>query len=454
MSLASLLSIARSALLAQQRAMEVTGHNVANASTPGYSRQRVALQAATPLWTALGPIGRGVDFSTVTRIRDAFLDDTFRRESGTLGGSSTLHTFLSQVEGAMGEPSDTGVGAALDGLFSSFADLAADPANGSSRESVRQAAARLVQRVRQLDGRMAQAGSDALERLRAEVQDVNDITARIADLNGRILASGGAGGGSPDLEDLRDSLVDRLSGMADVRVVRHENGSIGVLAGDSLLVDGGTSHRIAVVAAGAGYGVGFESGTGLVDLQGGSLGALVDLNDTVLPGLRAQLDTMVAALVAEVNSIHRAGYTRTGATGTDFFDPAGVTAATFALAAPVAASGDAIAAAGSAAPGDGAVALRLSMLGTTALGGLGGLSVREFYTRFATDVGNRVENARVGAETAQTLVDNADSQRTAVSGVSLDEEMVALIAQQQAYGAAARLISVADEMARQVLDLM
>src|SRR5512140_571020 len=99
MSLLSLLSISRSALFAQQRAMDVTGHNVANASTPGYSRQRLALRAADPQLDPLGPLGRGVTYGSVVRIRDAFLDDTWRRESGSLGSSDMLSTFLAQVEG-------------------------------------------------------------------------------------------------------------------------------------------------------------------------------------------------------------------------------------------------------------------------------------------------------------------------------------------------------------------
>jgi flagellar hook-associated protein 1 len=454
MSLASLLSIARSALLAQQRAMDVTGHNIANASTTGYSRQRLTLTASTPLWTALGPVGRGVDAGAVVRIRDSYLDDAFRRESGSLGGSTTMRSFLSQVEGAIGEPSETGVGAAIDGLFTAFADLAADPSNASSREAARQAGSRLVARVKQLDGRIAQAQADALTRLNSEVTEINSMTRRIAELNASILATGGASGSSPDLQDARDLIVDQLSSMTGVTVVRHDDGSIGVLAGDTLLVDGGAAQELAVRSSGTGYGVGLASGTALMDPRGGSLGALCDLTSDTLPGLRRQLDTMVAGLVDQVNTVHRTGYTLAGGTGTDFFSAAGTTAATFSLSSAVAASGDAIAAAGTDADGDGSVALRLSMLGSTPVAALGNRSVREFYTQFVTSVGEAVSDAQAGVDTSQTLVDNADSQRTSVSGVSLDEEMVALIAQQQAYGAAARLVTMANEIAQQVIDLV
>jgi flagellar hook-associated protein 1 len=287
------------------------------------------------------------------------------------------------------------------------------------------------------------------------VKDANSLIQQIADLNSRILASSSETGSSPDLEDQRDLLVDRLSSMMAVTTVRHEDGTVGVIAGDTLLVDASMFQEITVRTSGTGYAVGLVSGTDAIALTGGSLKALSDLTTTVLPGLRGQLDTMVAALVTKVNEIHRAGFTLAGDTGTDFFDPAGLTASSFALAAPIAASSDAIAYAGSpAAPGDGSIALRLSTLGTTSLVALGNRTVREFFTEFATGVGTKVKDAQTEQDTAQTLSDNADSQRTSVSGVSLDEELTALVAQQQAYGAAARLITVAQDMADTMLQIL
>jgi flagellar hook-associated protein 1 FlgK len=205
---------------------------------------------------------------------------------------------------------------------------------------------------------------------------------------------------------------------------------------------------------GGGYGVGPAAGAGLIDPQTGSLKALSDLTATKLPAIQSQLDQFAQTLVTEVNAIHRLGYTLTGATGTDFFDPAGVTAATIALAPGVAASGDAIAAGASAAPGDGTIALQLAGLGGVSIAALGGKTLRDFYTILAGSVGSDVQNAAQDAATQQALAEQADAQRSSVNGVSIDEEMVALITQQQAYGAAARLIKVADEMIQDLLRLI
>ena len=182
-----------------------------------------------------------------------------------------------------------------------------------------------------------------------------------------------------------------------------------------------------------------------MDAKSGSLRALCELTTTTLPGIQQQLDSLAQALVTTVNGIHRTGYTLTGATGTDFFDPAGVTAQSIALAPAVAASGDAIAAAGTAAPGDSDIAQQLAGLSTTGIAALGGKSFRDFYVDLAGSVGADVSGASQNTDAYQAMVDQADTMRASVSGVSVDEEMVALISQQQAYSAAARIVKVADD---------
>ena len=451
MSLVSLLGIARSALMTQSRAMNVTAHNVANAQTPGYSRQRLDVLAATPMWTALGTVGRGVTDAGINRARADFHDAATRRESGLLGHASTLHDLLGQVEGAFGEPSETGLGAALDALFGAFADLANDPSSPVGREMVRLAADRVVRQLRGLDDAVAQAATDALAQARGALADVNTLTAQIADLNVQIRA---AGGRAPDLEDQRGVLLDRLAELVAVRVVPHDDGTVTVLAGGRLVVDAGVSRELELQSAGGSIAVGAVGGGAPIDPGTGTLGGLLELLNQHLPDLRAELDTLAASLVTEVNALHRAGVTPAGATGTDFFDPAGVTAGTIALTAAVAADGGAIAAGATAAAGDGAIALQLAGLGSTGLASLGGGTLREQYVTLASSLGLAVRTADQQVTTHQALLDQAQARRESVRGVSVDEEMVDLIAQQQAYAAAAHLVQVADEMVQTLLEIV
>lgn len=451
MSLSSLLSIARSALLTQRRAMEVTANNVANAQTPGYSRQRLELRAQNPLNTPEGYIGRGVTSGTVQRARDLFYDGTFRREAGLFSQSSTLEYGLRQIEDSIGEPSDTGISAALDRFFHAFSDLSNDPASPAARDLVCQAGARLASQLNHLDSRLSTTTADTLSRLEAETAQANQLLRQIADLNQDILSSGGAG--ASDLMDRRDLAIDQLSALVSVRVVKHDDGTVTVMGEEANLVDrvipaqirlDGTSPDMRLVDAGG-------ASLGRV---GGSLGAGLELINTRIPAVRAQLDQLAAALVSEVNSIHRSGYTASGATNTDFFDPTRTTAAGIQLTSALQASSMAVAASGSNLNGDGAVALRLAQLGDTALAGLGQRSFRDFFSGVASSVGLAVSGARSDAEVQQALMDQADLQRAAVSGVSVDEEMVSLMAQQQAYGAAAKIITMADEMMRTLLQTL
>ena len=454
MSLGSLLNIARTALVTHQRAINVTSHNVANANTPGYSRQRLALSAEVPLWTPEGMVGRGVTDAGVFAARDSFFEASFHRESGTQGRASMMSDLLGRIEAAFGEPSDTGLAATLDGFFNAWSDLASDPSSTAARTLVQQAGQQLAGQFRQIDGQLLQSNAEIGERLRAQVSEVNSIAAQIADLNQRIVAGGGPQRSAPDLEDQRNVLIDRLSGMMAVRVLPRSDGSIGVVAGETLLVDGGASQTLELrTPVGGGFQLALVGAAGTIRPGGGSISGLLDVGNVTLPGIQADLDKLAAAVVAQVNAVHQTGMTPGGVTATDFFDPAGLTARTIGLTAAVAASPAAIAAGATANAGDGAIALQLAGLRTTTIAVLGG-NVGEFYDGLVAKLGSFTRDATEQARASAILVSNADARRASVSGVSIDEEMVTLIAQQQAYTAATRLVRVADEMLDDLLRMV
>ena len=452
MSLQSLLSIARSALGVHQRQLDVTAHNIANASTPGYSRQRLVTTPALPLQLAMYTIGRGVEAVSIERTRNGFYDATYRRDNGLLGKSTTLRDYLGQVETALNEPSDTGLSSSLDSLFSAFSDLAGNPAGHTNRELVVSAANRLVDQLHSLTAQIGRTSLEAADNLRVQVADVNSLSQRIADLNTKILSTGGADHQAPDLQDMRDQLIDELSKFGNVRTVDHGDGTVGVIFGDTTLVDGAQVTTLEPVGSGLGWAVRSALGGTVVDTQSGSLHALADLTQNRLPAARAQLDALAGALVSEFNAIHRAGYTLSGATGVDFFDPAGTTAATISLSATVRASSDNIAASANAAQGNGAVAGQLAALATSGVVSLGGSTFREHFVTLASGIGLDVRGAEQDIATQETLVERSDGFRQAESGVNVDDEMIDLVSAQQASQAAARLISVADQMMKVILD--
>lgn len=455
MSLTSLLSIARSALLTNQKAVDTTGHNIANANTEGYTRQRLALTAEVPIQTSIGQVGRGVTAEGIERLRDGFLDGAFRRENGELGRFSTLKDTLSQIEDIFGDPSDAGIATGLDSLLSAFGDLANDPSGRTPRELVRQNAQNLVQQFRQADARIGAVFNDVRTKMEGAVDQVNQITQQIADLNVQIRSAGSGLRESPDIKDKRDKLVDQLSSIVGVRVLDRPDGTIGVLAGDALLVDGGEATKLEVRDAGQGrVNVSLTGGVGSITLRSGSLAALQELSQTTVPGIRDKLNGLVKSIVTEVNAIHRGGRSLAGGTGIDFFDPTGTTIDSMALSQSVSSSTDNIAAGISGAPGDNKNALAIAALRTTGVASLNGQTLGGGYQTLVSQLAVSLQDT-TGRQEAQTVITaNADSQRQSVSGVSVDEELTNLIGQQNAYAAAARLVTAADDMIKDVIAMV
>ncbi len=454
MSLARILGIARSALLAHQQAMSVTANNIANAQTAGYSRQRLILQAIGGDGGSRLAFGGGVRAGHLERIRDSFFDTTYWRESGPLGTAVTTRQFLEGVETAVNEPSEFGVGAALDGMFQAFGDLANAPSDQSSREGVRRAAQQFVTRMRSLDTAIRGSLDEANARLSSQVDEVNEITRQIAELNGRIADARAGGREDPALLDQRDLLVDRLSELVQVEVRTAGDGTLTITAGGTALVNQAASLDLHVeTLPGGGSAVAGPDG-GALALTGGSIKALTDLASHTLPDFLARLDTLAATVVTEVNTLHQAGYTLDGRSGQDFFAPAGTTARTIALSADVLTSTASIAAGLSPQEGDGGNALALAGLRDSRLAALGDQTAGGFYTGFVASIGLLVREAGADESAAQAMVDAAATRRASVSGVSIDEEMVNMIGEQEAYAAAARLISVADQMVQELLQVI
>ena len=454
MSLASLLSIARSALVTHQQALDTTSHNIANVNTPGYSRQRLGLTADEPLRTPWGGVGRGVTGEGIFGARDNFLDASFRRETGVQGHATTLGEMLGRVEEVFGEPSATGISASLDAFYDAFSDLSNDPSSVPARTLVQQTARALARRFHEADTQLVQLEGEVAQRLQAQVGEINSITTQLGELNRRIVADGGPLHSAPDLEDQRSILIDKLATMGGVRVLDRNDGSVGVLLGDTLLVDGAHAQTLEVRSIPAGgFGVAVAGNISTLNPGGGSLGALTELSTTKIPAVKSDLDRLVAAFVGQVNATHQTGFTTANVTGTNFFDPAGVTARTIALDAAIDANPAAIAAGATINPGDGAIALSIAGLRTATLGPLG-TSANEFYIGLVSGVAGQVQDATREGDAAAVLVGNAEARRASVSGVSLDEEMLTLITQQQAYTAATRIVQIADEMMDDLLNMI
>ncbi len=464
-SLGSILSIARGAMSAQQTIIQTAGHNIANVETPGYSRQRVELTPAVPEQFRYGSVGTGVTISNITQARDTMLDASFRAESGSASSSQLRQDLLGSVEGVLGEPSDTGLAAAMDAFWSSWSDLQAQPTSSAARSVVQQRGQQVASMLNGFDTRLDDIAHQTSVRLGSTVDRINALSDQIAALNGRIVASEFGGTQAGDLRDQRNLALDELSTLATTNVIANPDGSVMVHLGTNNLVDGTTARHVKTVTTTSGdVAMQMTSGTEPMLPVGGSAQVMMDFMNRDVKDVRGQLDALANGLVTSVNAIHNTGelYPPNGAAPVaagDFFDPAHVSAADIRLSAGVAASAANIAAGAAAGvnapgPGNNEIALAMAKLRDAAaqvtyvdkLGQTQSGSFTSFYNDVNSHLGTQVTNAASDADVHSTLASQADTRRQSVSGVNLDEELTTLMRAQQAYAAAAKVVSTASDM--------
>ncbi|MFA7330763.1 MAG: flagellar hook-associated protein FlgK [Candidatus Delongbacteria bacterium] len=458
-SLFGLLDTARSALITHQLALNVTGHNVANVDTPGYTRQRLELGARLGSEQRPTGIGAGVEPIGLQRLRMESFDRAYRREAGGLGESGQRSAQLGAVESLVAEPGDPGISDALDKFWSAWSDLGNEPAEESYRRTVLEAGHRVSARFNQLAGQFKAQREDLNTEVARVGGELNNLAVDLAELNGSIRAAELNGQVASDLRDRRDLLLDDLAGLVDMRAAEDEQGVFRVWVGGRALVDGTVASQLTTSQQAA------EDGTVLTRLHwsdsghefevaSGELGGLLDVRDRVLPARLLELDQLADTLVAEVNRLHRAGTDLGGRAGREFFDPAGQGASGLALSNWVRDEPGRVVASADGGQGNGEQATAIAQLAETRLAALAGLSLGEAWGTLVSRVGAEAQRAEADYTAQQAFVSELDNRRQSISGVNLDEELTLMLQQEQAYSAAARVISTADSMIQELLQLV
>jgi len=455
-SLGSILQIAKTGLITQQKAMNVTAHNIANASTDGYSRQRVDFNSHPALRLNDAVYGGGVGIDSVRSVNDPLLERAYHRELSNANGYSTRTDMLSRMEGLLGEPSEFGLGAAMDAFHSAWSELGTSPTSSTVRSAVRQQSANLAAKFRQLASGLDSFRQEVEGRMTTEVVAINSMLEGIANINRQIVTQETGGGAANDLKDSRARLINKLAEAIPIETRAQPNGSIMVRSSGIGLVDGVYAFPIELRESGGVLTVGTTEGANLTPAAG-SLNALMQVANSDIPGMRQVLDDLAATIVTEVNASHATGTTPAGTTGIDFFDPTGTTATSINLSSDVLASLDAIAAgtpdgAGGYRGGANDVALDIAGLRDREIPAFGS-TMDQHYNSLVFDVGQGVRSSSDAADVHGTLADQANIRRMSLTGVSVDEELVRMIEFQTAYQASARVVSTADEMLQSLLTM-
>jgi flagellar hook-associated protein 1 FlgK len=478
--ISQVLEIARRALLAQQYQMNVTGHNIANASTPGYSRQRAHIVTTSPTESGGGMLGTGVIVQSVDRLRNRFIDTQIRASNDAYGQANQEYQILDQIQATLNEsPGSTGLSSTLSTFFNSWSSLEMHPEDSVTRNSLLLAGKNVTNVFHRLNTEMTSLRTSLRDEIQAKLDRINTLTSEIAGLNVQLTAANVSGTNTGDMRDTIGMKLDELSSLANISVSEGSNGTVSVMMGSLQIADNGSSHTLKMSAGPAATiaGSSFDqlkitTEMGLeAQVSGGETGGLLKSYNTTIPDALGRLDRLAEALVSEVNKYHATGYglQEPPLTGINFFSGSGAASIQIDLTdtsggaqagsnpslANIAASSV------SGASGNNDIARLIASAFdrqslTTGGGGslLGGLSISTYYNQSVTWLGSAINAADTVMTSQEQVLTQLNQQRDSVSGVSLDEEMTNMIKFQRAFDAAAKMVNTADEMFQTILNMV
>lgn len=327
----SVLGVSLSSLNATMAGIRTTQHNIANASTAGYHRQDVRLNSASAQYQGGNWLGAGVEVENVVRMYNRFLDNEVRSYEGQVAGSEVYAQYAGQIDSLLGD-ADSNLNTAMQKFFAGVSEVANNPTSLAAREQMLTQGRNLAGRMQLLGGSLENLNSQVNGELDAAVAKVNDLTRRIADLNGAVGAAGSQSQAPNDLLDQREMLVNELNTLVNVSQIQQSDGSIAVFMsnGQSLVV-GNSVQKLQSVEDPADPSrrtltlVNASGGSSAMDVAGitdGRVGGLIAFRDDVLLPSMKELGRIALALTDQVNSQHAQGYDLAGVVGGNFFGPA------------------------------------------------------------------------------------------------------------------------------------
>lgn len=305
------LRVALSGLLAQQRGLEITGHNIANANTEGYSRQRVELSAnagpITPAMYARWPgSGLGVDVDRISRLHDEFLETRSLLEHGASGALARSESTMTRLESLFPEPGDSGIGALLGDFWAGWNDVANNPGDQATRTQLLERGRALVDQMQQTASAIDVLRTGMVDELATAAIEVNTIANAVAELNRTIRSAATAGLAHNDLLDQRDVLVRQLADLVGSSQRAAHGETVDIFVGGSALVRGDAAETLLVDVSGPSVMVRFERDGTPAAINGGEVGGILGAVNDVLVRYRDSLDGVATALRDSVNAVHAA----------------------------------------------------------------------------------------------------------------------------------------------------
>jgi flagellar hook-associated protein 1 len=456
-------SIGAKALSAAQRALEVVSHNIANVNTKGYSRQESIMETTDPQYVpslnrsiSAGQIGTGVNIREVRRLHDKYIEKQMINELQNLGKWDISVNVLEQIEGVFSEPSENGLQNMMDTYWNSWMNLESSPEDNAVRKNLVENSRSLSNFLQSIYDRLELLREDINTEVKNKVDLINSYASQIKELNNLIKDVTTVGDNANDLADRRDLLIRNLSQTVNISIVDSEHGQKDIFIGGTALVRGKDSYQIEsdLNPATGFYDVKWEDGGNEVAVKNGELYSLLNFRDTYLDDVIDNMDNLVSELMTRTNEVHQSGYGLDGtSTGYVFFTGSGIK--DIQVNPEIIADISLIAAANNPdQPGDNSnVTDMLNLREELVLDG-DTVTFDDYYNNLIVSIGVDTQQCNREMENTNLLIEKINLRREAVSGVSIDEEMVNMIKYQHAYNAAARVITTMDEMLEIIIESM
>lgn len=461
----SMMDIGKRAMMNSQTSLQTVAHNIANKGTEGFSRQRVDQVTAPPITEGRLQLGQGSRAAQVTRIGNPFIEKQLQAATGNMGQASAYSESMARVEQVFNEQQNKALNSYISDFFNSFRELSNNPESTTIRTIVKESAEALVKDFSRVDSQLSEVQRDMDFQLKARITEVNNMTKEVADLNQQITSVEIQGNPANDQRDRRDLLVKKLNEIMDVRVAESDTGMISVsTAGNAILVSG-LDHmqletatddrgRTTVVAQSS---PNHPSNDITKRIKGGMLGGLLYVRDDVVDGLKDKMDELAFNVSNEVNSAHQLGFDRRGTQGGAFFqglqEKAGASKFIKVNQDILNDVNRIAAAAKPGAPGDNTVANVISQIQYQTKMSDGTATLDDYYNSIVGELGVQAAQSNKMRESQGNILQQINTIRESVAGVSLDEEATKMIEFQKTFDASARLIRTADEMFDTVLAL-
>lgn len=446
------LLIGIQALNATKAALNATSNNIANANTPGYTREVPQFSENAESLTGGEVVGGGVTLDGIQSVRDELLNLQIQQQTSQQSSADTQSASLQQIQTNFASTGND-IASELTAFSKSLTQLSANPGNSAVQQGVLSSGQNLAQAFNSTANALTSAQSDANTQVTQTVSQINTLTQQIAQLNGQLsqLTQSGQDGGT--VQDQRDQLVQQLSTLTGISVSQSSNGETITTANGSPLVMGSQSFMLQTTTGNDGMQHVLDSAGNDItaSIQGGQLGGAIQIRDQVIPGFLNQLNTLASQFATAFNAAQAKGFDSNGNAGSNFFSVSTGTAGAAASLRVAVTNPSQIAISSDGSAGSNGNVANLSAALTNALPS--GQSISSGYASLVFQVGNAASNAGSQSTALGQNLLQLTNQRGSISGVSIDEETTNLIRFQTAYEAAARIVSTIQQLNTVTLDM-